>query len=100
MKKYLGLFVILIFRTVKTTPVGFEKMYTRAVLTYLLVVGLNNAFIFKKFYWVFWALVIAGERISSLYTQRNEQLDNVDLEDISSASISQESISGTVGHIE
>jgi len=94
-----ALFVVLMLRTIRRTPLGWEKLYTRAVATYLLVVGLNNAFIFKKFYWAFWALVMAGEGIGYFWAKQAE-LGSVAQEDISSASASHEAIAGMVEQTE
>ncbi len=66
------LMVIAVIRTVMRTPMGLEKLYTRAVLTYLLVVGMNNAYVYKKFYWVFFAMILAGYKIAALRTGRIE----------------------------
>ncbi len=66
------LFVILMLRTVRRMPLGAEKLYTRAVLTYLLLIGMNNANIYNKFYWVFLTFVIAGEKIAATYVAQSE----------------------------
>ncbi len=82
----------MMLRTVRRTPLGLEKLYTRAILTYLLVIGMNNAFLFKKFYWVFWAFVMAGEGIGSFYAQQRKQLSGVDMEDVANLPVSPEVI--------
>jgi hypothetical protein len=56
-------FVILLLRTVQRTPLTVEKLYARAVLTFLLVMGLNIKQISAKYYWVFLAFVLAAERL-------------------------------------
>ncbi|UCG57497.1 MAG: O-antigen ligase family protein [Phycisphaerales bacterium] len=61
-------FVIMMVRTIRRMPTGLEKLYARAVLTYLLVVGMNNANVFAKFYWVFLVMAMVSERISHLYS--------------------------------
>jgi len=91
------LFVILMFRTVRRIPLGPEKLYTRAILTYLLVIGMNNAFVFKKFYWTFWALVMAGERIGVLYARRKEQASKTYSEETSDSAIAPEHLVSVLG---
>ncbi len=53
--------------TVKRTPLGLEKLYARAVLTFLLVMGLSVGQLYQKHFWVFLVFVMAGERIGRLY---------------------------------
>jgi hypothetical protein len=62
-----ALFVILMMLTVKRTPLGLEKLYARAVLTFLLVMGLSVGQLYQKHFWVFLVFVMAGERIGRLY---------------------------------
>lgn len=62
-----ALFAVLMMLTVKRTPLGLEKLYARAVLTFLLVMGLSVGQLFHKYYWVFLVFVMAGERIGGLY---------------------------------
>jgi len=59
-----AVFVIMMMLTIKRTPLGWEKLYARAVLTFLLVNGLSMGQIFAKYYWIFLAFIIAAERIS------------------------------------
>jgi hypothetical protein len=61
-------FVILVMLTVKRMPLGLEKLYARAILTYLLVMGLNVGQLFQKHYWVFLGFVLASERVAAFYT--------------------------------
>ena len=56
-------FAILLMLTVKRTPLTAEKLYARAVLTFLLVMGLNIKQLSAKYYWVFLAYVLAAERL-------------------------------------
>jgi hypothetical protein len=63
-----ALFVVLMMFTVKRTPLGLEKLYGRAVLTFLLVMGLSVGQLYQKHFWVFLVFVMAGERIGRLYT--------------------------------
>jgi len=66
------LFVIMMMLTVKRTPLGWEKLYVRAVLTFLLVMGLNVGQLYQKHFWVFLAFVMAGERIATLFTPQTQ----------------------------
>lgn len=59
--------VILLILTVKRMPLGTEKLYARAVLTFLLTSGLALAQLGHKHYWAFLAFVICAEPISHLY---------------------------------
>lgn len=63
-----ALFVILIMLTVKRTPLGLEKLYARAILTYLLIMGLNVGQLYQKHFWVFLAFILAAERMAGFYT--------------------------------
>ena len=56
-------FTVLLMLTVKRTPLTAEKLYARAVLTFLLVMGLNIKQLSAKYYWVFLAYVLAAERL-------------------------------------
>jgi len=67
-----ALFTILIMLTVKRTPLGLEKLYARAILTYLLVMGLNVGQLYQKHYWVFLAFVLASERMAGFFTPATE----------------------------
>jgi hypothetical protein len=57
-------FIILVMLTVKRTPLTLEKLYARAVLTFLLVMGLNIKQVSAKYYWVFLGFVLAAQRIA------------------------------------
>jgi len=62
------LFVIMIALTVKRIPLGLEKLYARAILTYLLIMGLNVGQLYQKHFWVFLAFILAAERMAGFYT--------------------------------
>ncbi|MFH1716998.1 MAG: oligosaccharide repeat unit polymerase [Planctomycetota bacterium] len=68
-----ALFTILIILTVKRIPLGLEKLYARAVLTYLLVMGLNVGQLYQKHYWVFLAFILASERTAGFFTPAMEE---------------------------
>jgi O-antigen ligase len=68
-----GAFVVLLMLTVRRTPLTLEKLYARAVLTFLLVMGLNIKQLSAKYYWVFLAFVLAAERISWWYAEPDEE---------------------------
>jgi len=68
-----GAFVILIMLTVRRIPLGPEKLYARAILTYLLIMGLNVGQLYQKHYWVFLAFVIASERMSWFFADAPQE---------------------------
>jgi O-antigen ligase len=61
------LFVLLMLSTIKCTPLGVEKLFGRAILTFLLVMGLSMAQLYQKHFWIFLAFVMASERIAKFY---------------------------------
>ena len=67
-------FVVLLMLTVKRMPLTLEKLYARAVLTFLLVMGLNIKQLSAKYYWVFLAFVLAAERLSWWHAEAEEDL--------------------------
>jgi hypothetical protein len=67
-------FVVLLMLTVKRMPLTLEKLYARAVLTFLLVMGLNIKQLSAKYYWVFLAFVLAAERLSCWRAEEEENL--------------------------
>ena len=70
------LFVIILMFTVKRLPIGPEKLYARAVLTFLLIMGLDIGQLYQKHFWVFLAVVMAAERASWLKNRATENLPN------------------------
>jgi hypothetical protein len=78
--------VILTMATVRRTPLTVEKLYARAVLTFLLVMGLNIKQVSAKYYWVFLAFVLAAERIAWWYAQSRED----EAEEIEAGEVSEE----------
>jgi hypothetical protein len=67
-------FVILLMRTVRRTPLTVEKLYARAVLTFLLVMGLNIKQVSAKYYWIFLGFVLAAERLGWGHVEPQEEL--------------------------
>ena len=67
-------FVVLLMLTVKRMPLTLEKLYARAVLTFLLVMGLNIKQLSAKYYWVFLAFVLAAERLSGWHAEAEDDL--------------------------
>jgi len=65
--------VVLLMLTVRRTPLTVEKLYARAVLTFLLVMGLNIKQLSAKYYWVFLAFILAAERIGWWHTEPQEE---------------------------
>jgi hypothetical protein len=59
---------------VKRIPLGLEKLYARAVLTFLLVMGLNVGQLYQKHFWVFLAFVMASERTAEFLAPATEDL--------------------------
>ena len=59
--------------TVRRMPLTVEKLYARAVLTFLLVMGLNIKQVSAKYYWVFVAFVLAAERIGWWHAEPEEE---------------------------
>jgi hypothetical protein len=64
-----ALYLIMIILTVKRMPLGFEKFYSRAIVTFLLVSGLSVGQLATKHYWIFMVIVITSERIARLKSQ-------------------------------
>jgi hypothetical protein len=60
--------------TVKRIPLGLEKLYARAILTYLLVMGMNVGQLYQKHYWVFLAFVMASERMAWFFSETADEL--------------------------
>jgi hypothetical protein len=69
-----AVFVLLLLRTVQRTPLTLEKLYARAVLTFLLVMGLNIKQLSAKYYWVFLAFVLAAERLGWWHAEPPEEM--------------------------
>jgi hypothetical protein len=67
------IFVILLMLTIRRTPLTLEKLYARAVLTFLLVMGLNIKQVSAKYYWVFLAFVLAAERLGGWHASSAEE---------------------------
>ncbi len=67
-------FIILIMLTVKRIPLGLEKLYARAVLTFLLVMGLNVGQLYQKHFWVFLGFVMASERTAEFFATETSDL--------------------------
>jgi hypothetical protein len=76
------LFVILIMLTVRRIPLGLEKWYARAILTYLVIMGFNVGQLYQKHYWVFLAFVLASERMAWFYAApADEELTDAEYEE-------------------
>lgn len=67
-----SLIIVMLMLTVKRIPLGVEKLYTRAILTFLIVMGLTIGQLFHKYFWVFLAFVMAGEWIVGLYAPTDD----------------------------
>ncbi|MHC4116773.1 MAG: O-antigen ligase family protein [Planctomycetota bacterium] len=66
-------FIILMMLTIKRIPLGLEKLYARAILTYLLIMGLNVGQLYQKHYWVFLAFVLASERMAWFFSEVDDE---------------------------
>jgi hypothetical protein len=51
--------------TVKKIPTKFEKFYAKAILIFLILIGLKGMYVSEKFYWVFWAIVMVCEKFGA-----------------------------------
>ena len=71
---------ILLF-TIRRIPLGLEKIYVRAVLIFLIMMGLTIGQIFHKYYWVFLAFIMAGERIAKIYIPTDDSEPAAEYED-------------------
>ena len=69
-----ALLIIMLMWTVKRTLLGWEKIYARAILTFLLVMGLNVGQLYQKHFWVFLAFVMASERIAEFSASATDDL--------------------------
>ncbi len=76
-----AIFAIILMFTVRRMHLGWEKLYARAVLTFLLVNGLSIGQLYHKHFWVFLAVVVAMERISYLKSAQTENLAEESVED-------------------
>jgi O-antigen ligase len=56
-------FMVMLMLTIRRIPLGLEKIYVRAILIFLIVMGLTVSQLFHKYFWAFLAFVMAGERI-------------------------------------
>lgn len=81
-----GTLAVVLMLTVKRMPLTLEKLYARAVLTFLLVMGLNIKQVSAKYYWVFLAFVLAAERLSWLYAEQGGNESVEELEELPCAS--------------
>jgi len=66
--------LIMMVLTIRRIPVGAEKLYARAVLTFLLVMGLGIGQLGMKCFWLFLAVAMAAERLAWLHSSPPEEL--------------------------
>ncbi len=76
-----AVFAIILMFTVRRMPLGWEKLYARAVLTFLLINGMSIGQLYHKHFWVFLTVVVAVERISYLKSAPTEDLAEESVED-------------------
>jgi hypothetical protein len=65
-------FMGILLLAIRRIPLGLEKIYVRAVIIFLIMMGLTIGQMFHKYYWVFLAFVMAGERIAKIYTPTDD----------------------------
>jgi len=73
-------FMGILLLTVRRIPLGLEKIYIRAVFIFLIMMGLTIGQMFHKYYWVFLAFVMAGERIAKIYTPTDDSESSAEYE--------------------
>ena len=73
---FFATFIIMAISTVKRIPLGTEKLYARAIVTFLLVAGLSLGQTFAKYYWIFMVIAITCERIAWLKSQNSEYIES------------------------
>ena len=76
-------FMGILLHTIWRIPLGLEKIYVRAILIFLIMMGLTIGQMFHKYYWVFLAFVMAGERIAKIYTPTDDSESAGEYEDSS-----------------
>jgi hypothetical protein len=74
---FMGILLLMI----RHIPLGLEKIYVRAVLIFLIMMGLTIGQMFHKYFWVFLAFVMAGERIAKIYTPTDDSEPAAEYED-------------------
>jgi O-antigen ligase len=62
------LFMVVLMFTVRRIPLGWEKLFARAILTFLLVMGLDVPQLYQKHFWIFLVFVMAGEQAATYFT--------------------------------
>lgn len=67
------LFLIAVVLAVRRIPLGIEKLYARAIVTFLVVAGLGLEQVKTKHYWIFMVVAITSERIAWLKNRSSEQ---------------------------
>jgi hypothetical protein len=68
-------FVIMLIFTVKRIPLGWEKLYARAILTFLLIMGLDVPQLYQKHFWIFLVFVMASERTAAFFAPPEDDLE-------------------------
>lgn len=58
-------FIVSMMLTVKKIPIKFERFYAKAILIFLILIGFKGMYVSEKFYWVFWAIVMACEKFGA-----------------------------------
>jgi O-antigen ligase len=58
-------FIVSMMLTVKRIPMKLERFYAKAILIFLILIGLKGMYVSEKFYWVFWAIVMVCEKFGA-----------------------------------
>jgi len=66
------LFMVVLMFTVRRIPLGWEKLLARAILTFLLVMGLDVPQLYQKHFWIFLVFVMASEQAATYFTPEED----------------------------
>lgn len=58
--------------SIKRAPLSLEKIYTRSILFFLLIIGLKGMYVGMKFYWLFLAIIWAIEEYGLMTPDQSE----------------------------
>ncbi|MFC1783628.1 O-antigen ligase family protein [Planctomycetota bacterium] len=76
---FLFVFLVLgLLFSVKKVPSGHEKLISRSILIFLLIIGLKGMYISTKFYWIFLAISLSYQRLSVLFCEQEQSYSSQD----------------------
>jgi O-antigen ligase len=84
------LFMVILIFTIKRIPLGYEKLFARAILTFLLVMGLDVPQLYQKHFWVFLVFIMVSEQIAAYFTAPEEELLEVEAEEFDNETVMEE----------